>query len=62
MAEYTHNGFEIVTDTSISGSHLAVARIPGIVGLDTEHHETEEDALYTIISKIDNYMFREPIL
>ena len=58
MAEYTHNGFKIVTDISISGSHLAVARIPGVVGLDTKHHDTEEDALTTIRSKIDNYLLR----
>lgn len=58
MNEYTHNGFKIVTDTSISGSHLAVARIPGAVGIDTKHHETEQDALDTIRSKIDNYLLR----
>jgi hypothetical protein len=46
-----HNGFTIVTDTSISGSHLAVARIPGIVALTTEHHDTEQDALDTIITE-----------
>lgn len=52
-----HNGFTIVTDTSISGSHLAVARIPGIVALTTEHHDTKQDALDTIITEIDNYLF-----
>ena len=58
MTEYTHNGFKIVTDISITGSHLAVARIPGAVGIDTKHHDTEQDALDTIKAKIDNYILR----
>ncbi len=52
-----YNGFEIITDTSISGSHLAVARIPGIIGITTEHHDTEQDAIDTIITMVDNYLF-----
>ena len=51
-----YNGFEIQTDTDITGTHIAVARIPGIISFTTEHQDTEDDAIYNVQLQINKYL------